>query len=1204
MGHPLEQRVEAVRRQALRLLRRGAALQWLAATLLVVAAALSIDALFRFEDRGLRVIVAGACWVAVGWLIGRLLWPSFSANISALQVALRVEDCFPELKHRLASAIEFLAQPLDDELAGSAALRRGVVIDAQALSEGVDYAAVIDRRPARRAAWLCGGVIAMLSALVAADFAIHLRQGRPATTVLALKRLLLPWNSVEWPRTNHFAVRKAVDRVALGDVFEVEVVDLYQTPLPDDARIEFRTNDASTVISAPLQIVDKVTVARREQVEQPFAYRIVGGDDHTFPWTEVQVLAPPKMARLQVKLHYPTYLGWQPEASPPLVRAWRGTRVELNGDADLPLNSATICLESGARLPATLSKDRRSFQLAGDAEQPFVVENTDAYWIELESTDGIRGGANERYEVRALVDVPPRVTTTRPAANIFVTATAVVPVDVAVADDLAIHEIGLRYTRTDQTDVEQPEIPVFQGPADFAAPRSNGLPTGDERRATYDWNLGTLALSPGMHINLVAFASDYLPQEGTSTERRLSIITPEELLDRLAERQTLVLNELARLLRLQHEAHAQIEGVQVEWKHVGELQASNIERLAESELLQRQVTRGLTDAREGVPAQVAAAIADLEMNRLDHPDSWRQLIDIRDTLKQLGDGPLTNVERAFTSSIKRAQQARDETAADATVAVPEVLNADVTQIDAGQRQCITELEALLARLTRWDALRRQLRELAQLKQDQAGLANQTLEIGRQTLARSLRDLAPQERAELERLSLAQGELARRLDNAMQALGQAAADLESADPTASQTIHDALANARRDAVSGAMRSAGQGVAENQIGQAAELQERAVAAIDSLLNALTNRREQELTKLVDKLRKAEAELNQLRDAQTAIGEKLAAAAQDGEQASREALKQLSAEQRELMEAAHRQSRELERLQATDGAKSVDAAAESMQNAATNADANATQYAAEQAEQAKRDLEAAQRAVAEARQQAEQQMAEQTLQQLQESLRLLADRQQQVLTSTEQLETRRRETGAWSRAELTELRALSQSQQELSATTGTAAEGVAASPVFQHALQRAAESMRSASARLAEQDAGEVTQQAERRALGRIAQLRDALKQEPSPPNDKQNPAENSASPEGEPAESAAQPKELQRLAELKMLKLLQVEVYDSTKGLEERLRRQGNLTAEERLELEQLSAEQAGLADMLRQMQAASAESEPEDAVPPPEPEASE
>jgi len=801
MGHPLEQRVEAVRREALRLLRRGAALQWLAATLLVVAAALSIDALFRFEDRGLRVILAGASWVSVGWLIGRLLMPSLWANISALQVALRVEDYFPELKHRLASAIEFLGQPLDDELAGSAALRRGVVIDAQALSEGVDYAAVIDRRPSRRAAWLCGSVVALLGALVATDFAIHLRQGRPATTMLALQRLLLPWNSVEWPRTNHLAVRKAVDRVALGDTFEVEVVDRYQAPLPDDTRVEFRASDVGTVSSSPLQLVDKSTVARREQVEQPFAYRIVGGDDRTFPWTEVKVLAPPKVAQLQATLHFPKYLGWLAEDSPPLVRSWRGTRVELRGAADLPLNAATICLESGARLPATLSKDRRTFHLASDAEQPFVVVNTDAYWVELESTDGIRGGAQERYEVRALVDAPPRVTTTRPPANIFVTPAAVVPVEVAVADDLAIHEIGLRYSRTDQTDVEQPPIPILNGPADFAAPRSNGLPKSDDRRVTHDWDLGPLALTPGTHINLIAFASDYLPQEGTSTERRLSIITPEELLDRLAERQTLVLNELARLLRLQHEAHAQIEGVQIEWRHVEELQSSNIERLAESELLQRQVTRGLTDAREGVPAQVAAAIADLEINRLDHPDSWRQLIDIRDTLKQLGDGPLTNLERAFTSSVKRAQQARDNATADATVAVPETLIADVTQIDAAQRQVITELESLLARLTRWDALRRQLRELAQLKQDQAALASQTLEIGRQTLARSLRDLAPQERAELERLSLAQGELARRLDNAMQALRQAAADLESADPSAAQTIHDALASARRAAVAG-------------------------------------------------------------------------------------------------------------------------------------------------------------------------------------------------------------------------------------------------------------------------------------------------------------------------------------------------------------------------------------------------------------------
>ena len=53
------------------------------------------------------------------------------------------------------------------------------------------------------------------------------------------------------------------------------------------------------------------------------------------------------------------------------------------------------------------------------------------------------------------------------------------------------------------------------------------------------------------------------------------------------------------------------------------------------------------------------------------------------------------------------------------------------------------------------------------------------------------------------------------------------------------------------------------------------------------------------------------------------------------------------------------------------------------------------------------------------------------------------------------------------------------------------------------------------------------------------------------------------EAPPADAA------QRLAELKMLKMLQAEVYDTTKALEDARRRMGELSAEEKAELDAIS-----------------------------------
>lgn len=1199
MGHPLEQRMDVVRRLARRQIRLFAAARWLACALAIVTTAALIDYWLRFQDHGLRTILAVACWGTIGWFAWRFLRPAMVARLTPLELALRVERYFPILQHRLASALEFLGQSLDDRLAGSEALRRGVVIDAQALSEGLDFTEAIDRRPARRALIGFAAVAALLGMLATADVAFHFRQGRPSSTSLALRRLIMPWGAVEWPRTHHLAVRNAVTKLARGDDFEIQVVDRFGAPLPADTRIEFRTAFGKPDgESDPLQTFAGAMVARRERVEHSFAYRVEGGDDHAFPWTDVTVIPPPEIAKLSVTLYYPEYLGWPAEISPPLIRAWRGTRVELAGRSTAALRAATICFDSGVRLPAALDKDGRGFRLAEDAAQPFLVEASGAYWIELESDEGIRGGLESRYEVRALRDAPPTIAIARPMANLFVTPTANVPLDLIVTDDLAIRDIGLRYVRSDQSDAGHQDVSLYRGPENSPAPRQAGIPTGIERRLAHAWELAPLTLPPGAQLTVFGVAGDYLPQESNSTERRLSVIAPEELLDRLAERQTLILNELARLLRMQYDAQAQVAGVQLEWKHVDEIKAADVERLHGAELTQRQVARGLTASSDGIPAQVAAVLADLEMNRLDHPDTLRQMQDVRETLARLEAGPLKVVEREFTSGVKQVQQSLDH----ASIPAASVLASSVDGILAAQTSIIADLEALLERLTRWDALRRQIRELAQLRQDQGALAEKTLEIGRQTLARSMRDLAPQERAELERLSRSQGELARRLDNAIQALGQAVEDLPAADDVAAQTIRDALDAARRGAAASEMRSAGESVSENQIAQAAEHQERVIAALDAMLDALTNRQERELSRLVEQLAAAGAELHALSAKQSALAENMTrtARSQESDAVKRAEMKRLATEQQEVAQAADALARRLDRLRSTAGAQRLQDAAAQMRRSEEQARQGAGEAASEQAERAAHSLQEAERLIAEQQAQNVQMLAKQAIDQLQHALQKLSDEQQRVLGETERLEARRLEAGAWTRSELSQLSELAHAQQQLHASTFEAANGLAAARVFRKILESTALTMKLAADRLSERDAGDLAQAAERKAMLRLVQLREALQPTSPAAGNDPPPPENSASPDEKSANASPSSAAVQRLAELKLLKLLQVDVYDATKTLEERRRRQGVLTPAERLELEQLSAEQGDLANMIRELVEETPHPDPEPAAPPPEP----
>ena len=88
--------------------------------------------------------------------------------------------------------------------------------------------------------------------------------------------------------------------------------------------------------------------------------------------------------------------------------------------------------------------------------------------------------------------------------------------------------------------------------------------------------------------------------------------------------------------------------------------------------------------------------------------------------------------------------------------------------------------------------------------------------------------------------------------------QAVGQLRPSDPLAADMVADALDEARRLALGAAMRTAGSQLEENRIGQVARRTSRSSPDLQEVLDILANRRQQELARLVKKLREAEREL----------------------------------------------------------------------------------------------------------------------------------------------------------------------------------------------------------------------------------------------------------------------------------------------------------------------------------------------------------
>ena len=1179
MPHPLRQKIAELRRRVTRLVALYGVSRVVTTVLLAVLLVGLADYLVRFQDPGIRLIASVAVAVVLGWTCYRYLYLGLSVRFRDVDLARRVQRRYPALGDELASAVEFLDQSEDDATAGSVALRRTVIARASAETDPLDFRDALEPGPSRRAAVVAAALTLLAAAVVVLA---------PRTSGIALARLANPFGTTAWPQTTHLMLRRPVDRVAKGRPFEVEVVDRDGAELPPEVHIHYRLEDAEGNITEETQLmhfIDGAMVARRENVTRPFSYRVEGGDDRSMPWIPVEVLEPPAVASLSIKLIPPDYTGWPADWADGHIRALVGTRAEFSATATKPLVSAVLAMEDGRRVPASLASGGRRFTVGTDGAEPVLIETSGGYWLELTDTEGLTAGPEARWEVRAVEDAPPSVSIERPTSTAMVTSEAVLPIRVAVKDDLAIRDVLLQFERSDRPREDPGTVLLEEGPP---RPRPSadpsGGPSGESRVVTYDWQLASLGLSPSTQVTFRGAATDYRPQTGQSEPRRLIVITPEELVQRIASRQAFILSELARVLEMQRQSRRQVAALEIQLGEVGQFDQRDVDHLRGADLTQRQVTRTLTSPSEGVVMHIAGLLADLRNNKVDSPDVRRRMEEVLAEIERLGREPLPIIARELTSAIKAAtvdlqdvelrdidpQGAETPTRSEPDAAVADPLLAAGT----GQDEVIASLEQLLGQLARWDDFRQFHRDVGHLLRQQEELGRRTAELARQTLTKRVEDLLPQESADLKIATREQFEIARRLDRIQQGMQAAVGRLEPTDPLAAETLSDALWRAAELAVGGTMRTAAGQIEQNRMGQAIRGQKQAVENLREILDILSNRREHELARLVRKLRQAEADLADLARRQEQIKNQLEQAADEpDEQGRRRQLERLHRQQEQLREETERIERRLERLLAEATAKTLGQAAEKMQAAGECAAGGEGSGACRQAGEARKKLEEARRQLAQKRRQAELELAAEMLARIEDKLQGLRRRQQSAADETVRLEDLSATQGRLTDAQLASLGQLARGQRLLRDETAGLFDELVGAAVFRLALSDVGDQMGRAAALLDRRQTGPPTQTAQQVALARLDQLLEAVR----PDEPEQKPGESGAGQGGQP--SASPGKALQAVAELKLLKLLQEEVNLRTRKLATQFGKAENLPDQARREYAELSRQQGRLADLL-------------------------
>ncbi|MCH5377359.1 MAG: hypothetical protein JJ992_25640, partial [Planctomycetes bacterium] len=828
----------------------------------------------------------------------------------------------------------------------------------------------------------------------------------------------MPWQHAPWPRRHALAFVDPPTRLAAGSDFEVELTDRHGE-LPEEVEIHYWADgdDPSKIQTKKMSLLNDRMVHRRENVQRSFRYRATGGDDDAMPWIRLEVVEAPRVEQLAVRLHPPEYTGWPVEKSGENIYALEGTTVAMEGRLDKPAAAVTLkFVESEGSAEKTwqtqISEDGLTFSLRADGSEPWILQTAGRYWFEVTDPQGLSGRGDRPWNVRVVPDAAPAVSLEKPGANTFVTASAIVPIEGTVKDDLAIRTIAVRYRRGEASQGEEQALELYRGAERPAAAEEGPLRAVDDRGETrpiqVDWDMATLTdLVPGMWIDLLLVAEDYKPQTGQSTVRRLTIISAEELEERLAARQSYILGQLAEILRMQQDTRTQTRSLEIEMDVAGALDKRDVDQLQSAELNQRQIGRRLADPTDGVAAQITSVLDELTTNRVDNPETNRRMTELLRVVNQIGHQNLPEIQRQLINALKLARTdplPENQDAGDAPAAKGE-LRDWLVSAGRGQDEVIAILEQLLGDLSQWDNYRRFAREVSRIRREQATITEQTDQLRLDTLGQRPEDLSPQDKAGLKRQSERQAELARRLDKVLGRMDQMRAELADAEPLASEMLADALHLARQTAIGGQMREGGRKIEANQLGQAVETQRQVEQHLEDLLDTLANRRESELDRRVQGLEQGERELQQLRQNLQELRTQLERNPEIPDpDARRRELERLTRDAEELAEQSKRLGRRLQRLQAEKPAELLEKASSHLEQAARSGQQQQAKDAARETQQAEQVLDQAQQQLAAARQEAEKDLFQEMMARLEQQIASLIRRQQGLLDTTAELESER--------------------------------------------------------------------------------------------------------------------------------------------------------------------------------------------------------
>ncbi len=585
----------------------------------------------------LRFLELAGTIAALLWALRTFFLKPLLTNFDDLALALKIEDRWPGLQDRLASAVEFLELRPDATTSDNASpeLRKRVIDQAYAEVEKIDFSQAIDTHPARQSLKFLGiaAALSLLSIILG-----------PQSSRLAMTRLLNPLSGPEWPKATQLKWLEASPKVALGEPWSLVVKVEEGYKIPSSAVAEFTFADGEKALE-PLRVVEGGEFrGRLESVTQSFKVRVRAGDDLT-ETKPVEAVTPPRLSDLKIVVQPPDYTSLPAITLAPgsaQIRTVEESLITISAKASKTLASANLKFADSAQKPPTVQMDPtlQGFTVSWHATRSTGVS------IDLTDSEGFTSKDQGRLDQQVVPDTAPRVVLEDPATDRDITPQAVVPLKIDLEDDFGINQVTRKYALTSGSG--DPGETLVK-PLWTAVP---GQPMVKKNKISERWDLAPLGLTPGAMITLSIEANDFKtpngPNIGKSREIRLRVISAQEAARQMEDQRREIREETERVLAMQKQANRPVDDARRTLAQTkDQLPEASKQELSNAEQVQKQVGDRLNNPADGLARKVDRFMQDLDNLKLQNPEAADQMKGLKQALAKLEEGPVPQAEQAL-----------------------------------------------------------------------------------------------------------------------------------------------------------------------------------------------------------------------------------------------------------------------------------------------------------------------------------------------------------------------------------------------------------------------------------------------------------------------------------------------------------------------------------------------------------------------------